>query len=292
MHQMRLRPAKLVPYLFLFPGFAIYTVFQLVPLVRLFVLGFENWNGMTPPKWVWFENYITLFASSDFWSALSHNAWWVVLATIPIVLGLALAILLDQAKPRGRKIYRTLFFLPYTMSVIVDGVAWKWIYHPDMGPLGPIFRLLGLGFLAHGWLGDPDTALTALALAGAWVGYGFCMVLFLAGLAAVDRVLYDAARVDGAGRWQQFWYVTLPGIANTLNVVVLIVFINTVRVFDFVYVTTNGGPMSSTTVLGTLIYRQTFENLKVGYGSSIAVVTLLIIVAASLLYLFVRERRA
>lgn len=287
----RIKITKIVPYLFLLPGFLLYAIFQLVPLVRLFILSFENWNGVSPAKFVWLDNYKTLFSSNAFWNALAHNAWWVVLAEIPIILGLGLAILLHQSRPAGRNIYRTLFFLPYTMSVIVVGIAWKWIYHPDMGPLGPFFRSIGLDFLAQGWLGDSNTALTALAIAGAWVGYGFCMVLFLAGLASVDPMLYDAARVDGANRWQQFRYVTIPGIANTLNVVVLIIFINTVRVFDFVYVTTNGGPIDSTQVLGTLIYDETFVNLRVGYGSSIAVVTLIIIVGASLLYMYLRERR-
>jgi len=118
------------------------------------------------------------------------------------------------------------------------------------------------------------------------------MVLFLAGLAAIDPVLYDAAQVDGANLWERFWYITIPGLANTLNVVVIIIFINTVRVFDFVFVTTNGGPMDSTTVLGTHIYRETFVNLKVGYGSAFAVVTLLIIVGATLIYIYLRERKA
>jgi len=292
MHQKQSIPAKLIPYLFLFPGFALYTIFQLIPLIRLFIFSFEDWNGLIAPKWIWFKNYITLFASNKFWSAVSHNAWWVVLATLPIIIGLALAVLLDQAKPRGRNIYRTFYFLPYTLSVIVVGVAWKWIYHPDIGPIGPFFKSIGLNFLDHAWLGDPHTALTALALAGAWVGYGFCMVLFLAGLAAIDRTLYDAARIDGANAWQQFQYVTIPGLSNTLNVVILIVFINTVRVFDFVFVTTNGGPVDSTTVLGLVTYRETFSNLKIGYGSAVAVVTCLIIVAVSLIYLFIRERRS
>ena len=159
-----------------------------------------------------------------------------------------------------------------------------------MGALNELLKLVGLGSFAHGWLGDPNTALTALAMVGAWTGYGFCMVLFLAGLANIDITLYDAARVDGANAWQQFRYVTIPGLANTLNVVIVIVFIATMRVFDFVYVTTEGGPLNSTEVLATLIYRHTFQYREVGFGSALSVVTMMIILAASMIYLYLRER--
>jgi raffinose/stachyose/melibiose transport system permease protein len=289
----RLTSTNLTPYLFILPAFAIYAVFTLFPLGRLFIFSLQDWDGISKnPQWTGLDNYVTVFQDKYFWMSLGHNLWWVVLASIPIVLGLALAIILHFAKPRGRNVYRTLVFLPYTLAVVVSGFMWMWIYHPATGALNAFLKLIGLGSLARGWLGHPDTALTALAMAGAWSGYGFCMVLFLAGLGSIDKALYDAASVDGANAWQRFRYVTLPGLANTMNVVVLIVFMNTMRVFDFVYVTTKGGPVDSTQVLATIIYRETFQFFHVGFGSAFAVVTLAIILVASLVYLYVRERRA
>jgi len=238
---------NLTPYFFILPAFAIYGMFTLFPLVRLFNYSFQDWDGISKnPKWVWLD-----------------------------------AVILHFANPRGRNVYRTLVFLPYTLSIVVSGIMWKWIYHPKTGALNAFLKLIGLGSLARGWLGDPDTALTALAMAGAWAGYGFCMA-----------TLYDAASVDGANAWQRFRHVTLPGLANTMNVVVLIVFMNTMRVFDFVYVTTEGGPLDSTQVLATIIYRETFRYFHVGFGSALAVVTLFIMSVASLLYLYIRELRS
>jgi raffinose/stachyose/melibiose transport system permease protein len=282
---------SLIPYLFILPAFAIYALFLLWPLIRLIILSLEEWNGLKVERqWVGLANYTRLLSDSRFWSALGHNLAWVGMAAMPIVVGLALAVVLHQARPRGRNVYRVIFFLPYTLTIVLVGVVWKWIYDPVWGPLNAILTGLGLEDLARGWLGDVSTALPALALAANWTGYGFCMMLFLAGLTRIDSVLYDAASIDGADAWQKFRHVTLPGLANTLNLVVLVVFIATVRVFDMVYVTTKGGPINSTDVLGTMIYRETFENLNIGYGAAVATTTALIILAASLVYLRLRER--
>ncbi len=281
----------LTPFLFLLPALGIYGTFTLFPLVRLFILSFQNWDGISKyPKWVWFDNYKLVFQGQDFWLALRHNLWWVLLALIPVILGLALAIVLHQSKPRGRNIYRMIMFLPYTLAVVVVALMFQWMYQSKTGQLNMLLKLIGLESLTHNWLSDPNTALTSLAMAGAWVGYGFCMVLFLAGLSNIDPVLYDAAQVDGANAWQKFVHVTLPELANTLNVVILIVFIYTMRVFDFVFITTKGGPVDSTHVLATIIYRETFKYFNVGYGSALSMITLLIILFASLIYMTLRER--
>jgi raffinose/stachyose/melibiose transport system permease protein len=281
----------LVPYLFVLPAFIIYGTFLLWPLVQLVVLSLEKWNGLTADReWAGFSNYERLIHDPTFWIALKHNIIWVAMSSIVISLGLVLAVILHQARPRGGRVYRVIFFLPYTLTSVLVGITWKWMYHPVWGPLNEALRRIGLGNVARGWLGDIDTALLALTVAANWVGHGFIMMLFLAGLANIDPVLYDAASVDGAGSWRKFRHVTLPGLANTLNMVILIVFIATVRVFDIVYVTTKGGPLHATEVLGTYIHWQTFENLEVGYGAAISVATAAIILGASLIYLKLRER--
>ncbi len=287
------RRMNLTAYLFVLPAFAIYAVFLLWPTVRLVVLSFQDWNGLNATRtWIGLNNYLELLNSSEFWGALSHNLLWVLMAAFPILIGLGLAMILHSLRPSGSGIYRVIYFLPYTLTVVLVGIVWKWIYDPVWGPLSAFFRAVGLKSLSHGWLGDASSALPALALAANWTGYGFCMMLFLAGLGHIDPLLYDSAAIDGANTWQKFRHVTLPGLANTLNVVILIVFIATVRVFDIVYVTTRGGPVSSTEVLGTLIHRETFESQDVGYGAALSVMTALIILLASLAYLRFREREA
>jgi raffinose/stachyose/melibiose transport system permease protein len=288
----RIAPVKLTPYLFLLPALTIYGLLVLWPLARLLLLSLQEWNGLTPErKWVGLDNYTALATDSGFWLAAGHNLQWLGMAAVPILMGLVLAVLLFQTRPRGRSAYRVIYFLPYTLPIVLVGIVWKWIYHPVWGPLNAALRSVGLDQLAQGWLGQTNTAFFALVMAANWTGYGFCMVMFLAGLSSIERELYEAAQIDGATPWQQFIHVTLPGLSNTTNVVVLIVFIATVRVFDIVYVTTGGGPIDATEVLGTLIYRQTFENQNVGYGSAISVATAAVILIVSLVFLKLREQR-
>jgi raffinose/stachyose/melibiose transport system permease protein len=287
------RSGRLTPYLFILPAAAIYGVFLLLPLGQTAVMSFWKWDGLSPNyKWVGLDNYVRMLGDESVWSAALNNAKWVALAVFPILIGLALAVALQQARPRGRTAYRAIYFLPYVLPTVVIALAWGWIYHPTFGTLNSALRAIGLDGLTQNWLGDPNIALVALATAANWAGYGFCMTLFLAGLNAVDPALYDAAKVDGATGWQRFRYVTLPSIANTTNIVVLIVFINTVRVFDIVFVLTAGGPAGSTEVLGTKIYRETYQNLDIGYGSAIAMFMVFVILVMTVAYLRTRERRA
>lgn len=287
------RSGRLTPYLFILPAAAIYGVFLLLPLGQTAVMSFWKWDGLSPNyKWVGLDNYVRMLGDESVWSAALNNAKWVALAVFPILIGLALAVALQQARPRGRTAYRAIYFLPYVLPTVVIALAWGWIYHPTFGTLNSALRAIGLDALTQNWLGDPNIALVALATAANWAGYGFCMTLFLAGLNAVDPALYDAAKVDGATGWQRFRYVTLPSIANTTNIVVLIVFINTVRVFDIVFVLTAGGPAGSTEVLGTKIYRETYQNLDIGYGSAIAMFMVFVILVMTVAYLRTRERRA
>lgn len=282
--------SRLTPYLFLLPAAAIYGLFLLYPLGQTAVMSFWKWDGLSRFTWVGLENYQRLFSDTAVWQAAADNAKWVVLAVVPIALGLALAIALHQGRPRGRNIFRAVYFVPYVLPTVVIALAWNWIYDPSYGALTAALDALGVPQLALNWLGDPNVAIVSLATAANWAGYGFCMTLFLAGLNAIDPGLYDAAKVDGASTWQQFQHVTWPGLANTTNAVVLIVFINTVRAFDIVFVMTAGGPNGSTEVLGTKIYRETFQNLDVGYGSAIAMFMVLVILSTTVLYLRLRER--
>jgi raffinose/stachyose/melibiose transport system permease protein len=287
------RRFRLTPYLFILPAALIYGVFLLYPLIQTAISSFWKWDGLTPNyAWVGIDNYVRLFSDSTVWQAALDNLKWVLLALLPIVLGLALAIALHQGKPRGRNVFRSIYFLPYVLPTVVIAFAWGWIYQPNYGSINAALRGIGLENLAQNWLGDPNIALIAVAIAADWAGFGFCMTLFLSGLNAVDPSLYDAAKVDGTNAWQRFRYVTVPAIANTTNTVVLVVFINTIRVFDIVFLMTAGGPAGSTEVLGTKIYRETFQNLDIGYGSAIAMVMVVVVLIFTVIFLRIRERTA
>lgn len=283
----------LTPTLFALPAAIMLAMFVVVPLGRLLVTSFTDWNGISPGfSWVGLNNYAALFGDADVWQALLHNVEWLALAGFPIAIGLLLAVLVQHLSGPLGSLYRAVFFLPYTLSIVVVGLAWVQIYDPVVGWLNAFLRAVHLDHLALPWLGLTETALPALVTAANWTGFGFCMMLFLAGLTSIDPSLYDAAKVDGASSRQIFWHVTLPSLANTFNVVLVVVFIATMRVFDIVFVTTQGGPVNSTEVLGTLVFRETFANSNVGYGSAIAIATSVVITVLAGGYTVLRERRA
>jgi ABC-type sugar transport system permease subunit len=292
MRRKRRRHDALVGLGLIAPAFAIYGTFLLWPIAKLVSLSLTKASeNSTSTTWVGLKNYHDVVRSGEFWTAFLHNTEWVAFAAIPIVLGLVVALLLDGRRGRfGGQLYRVLFLVPYTLPVVVIGFVWSIIYEPNFGPLNAIAHDLGLGFLAQDWLGSTKLALPSLAIAADWPGIGLCMLLFLTGIAALDRSLNEAASVDGANSWQSFRHVTLPGLKNTINVVVLIIVIATLRVFDIDFVTTNGSPQGATQVLGTLIYKNTFENYDVGLGAAMAVVTTALILVWCGLYLRVRAR--
>jgi raffinose/stachyose/melibiose transport system permease protein len=199
---------------------------------------------------------------------------------MPVVLGLVLASLIAHSRVRGVTFFRAVLFMPQTIATVVVAIAWTWIYAPD-GPLNEALRAVGLGSLARGWLGDFSWALPALGLVGTWVMFGLCLVLFLAGIQKIPVSLFEAARVDGAGRVREFFAVTLPGLRSELAVALTLTTIMALRNFDLIYVATSGGPGTSTTVPSYLVYQNAFSTGRVGLAASVAVVlTALIFVFA------------
>ncbi len=177
---------------------------------------FTSWTGLSEPVWVGLDNYRQQFSDPRFLAALWHAAFLLVFfSVIPICLGLLLAALLSRTALPGMGFFRTVLFLPQVIPLVAIGYAWKWLYAPE-GAVNQALRAVGLESLARPWLGDLQWALPAVGVVGAWITAGFCMVLFLSGIARIDQSLYDAARVDGAGRIREFFAVTLPGIRGEL----------------------------------------------------------------------------
>lgn len=281
---------RLVAYLYILPAFAFFCVFVLAPLGHTFWLSFFQWDGVNPAVWIGTQNYEDLVHDERVVTAFSHAAVLIIFYSfLPIVLALILTAALSRRPIRGLTFYRTAIFLPQVISTVVVGVIWRWIYLPD-GPLNTILDGIGLDALSRPWLGDFGWALPAVGLIGTWVLTGLAVVLFLAGVQQIPGSLYDAARVDGAGPVREFFAVTLPGIRNVVAVVVTLTVIVALRTFDIIFVTTRGGPGTSTLVPGFEIYQNAFIEGEAGYAAAISAVLAMVILVLSLLILRVAER--
>jgi raffinose/stachyose/melibiose transport system permease protein len=268
-------------YLFILPGLIIYALFVLIPIFSTVRYSFFDWTGFSEPTFIGFQNYIELTTDRDFIKAISNNFFFVIFYTIiPILLGLFLTSVMTRSKLKGLAIFRTGLFIPQVMSPVVVGIIWRWLFTLD-GPINQLFANLGLDSWVRPWLGDFTFAPLAVGAVGSWVQYGLCMVLFLAGAQAIDEELYDAAKVMGANALQQFRYVTLPGLRQQLLVAFVLTFIAALRVFDLVFVLTNGGPGKQTIVTSFLVYQQTFQRNRAGYGAAIAVTLAILIIVVS-----------
>jgi raffinose/stachyose/melibiose transport system permease protein len=270
-----------VAYLYLAPAFAFYLLFAFGPLAYTTWLSFFEWDGLTVGTWVGLDNYDRILSDEDIRASFVHSFVLILFyAVLPAILGLLLASLIAHSRVRGVTTFRAVLFLPQTIATVVVAIAWTWIYAPD-GPLNEALDAVGLDSISRGWLGDFDFALPALGLVGTWVMFGLCLVLFLAGIQKIPTSLYEAARVDGAGRLREFFAVTLPGLRGELAVALTLTTIYALRTFDLIYVSTQGGPGTSTTVPSVLVYQNAFSNGRVGLAAAVAVIlTLLIFVVA------------
>jgi len=281
-----------VAYLYIFPSIAIYAYFILWPIIQTIRLSVFDWDGLTEPVFIGMKNFIELTQDQILHQALLNNLLFIPFFTIfPIAIALFLTALLTRKKVKGFNFFRAAFFLPQVMAMVAVGIVWRWIYNPTFGPLNQTLTFLGLENWTRPWLGDFSFALPAVGLAATWVQYGFSMVLFISGVQHIDENLYDAAKIDGANEFHQFWNVTLPGIRNELSVAMVTSIIAALRIFDLVYVTTRGSPGMKTMVASLWLYRNAFQINRVGYASAIAVLLTLIILVLSYVLLSKGSKR-
>src|SRR3954469_16674943 len=272
-----------VGYLYVLPAFVVYALFLLWPLLHGAYLSLFHWDGLTVGTWAGLGNYTQAISDPQlrgaFWHAVELLFFYAIL---PCCIAFVLVSVMARSRPRGMTFFRTVLFLPQVVAMVAVAVAWQWIYS-EHGPINGTLRFAGLGGLTRGWLGDFTWALPSVGLIGTWVEIGLAMVLFLAGVQKIPRELYEAARVDGAGAVREFFAVTLPGLRRELSVALTLTTIMALRSFDLIYVATNGGPGSSTTVPGVLVYRNAFGTGRVGLAAAVAVVLTLIIFAVAFL---------
>jgi raffinose/stachyose/melibiose transport system permease protein len=278
--------------LFLAPGLLIYLIFMVYPFLNTIYLSFTNWDGVTPNKdWVGLSNYVRIFGEEAAVKAFVNNAIWVVIGTIsPVVLGLFEALLVWSGV-RGSLLFRTLFFLPFVLPLVVVGIVWQWIYHPLFGILNRILDSVGLEGLSRGWLADPHTALYAVLIAAIWGATGFCFLVLHASLQNVDVSTVEAAMIDGANWFQRARSVIIPQIAPQLTMVTSVTLIGGFAVFDIIYVMTGGGPGNASQVLATYTVKTAFEQNQAGYGSALAMLITVLSLIATVVFVRLRERQ-
>jgi raffinose/stachyose/melibiose transport system permease protein len=273
----RRRRRNLTAYLYIAPAMALFLAFALGPFLHAVWLSFFDWDGITIGTWTGFGNYRDILTDPLIREAFGHSVVLVVFfSTIPVAIGLVIAAIMTTVRVRGSTVFRVAIFLPQVVSSVVVGVIWNWLYATD-GPFNAALRAVGLGDYARPWLGDFTWALPAIGFIGAWMLMGLCMVLFVAGIQQIPTTLYDAARVDGAGRLRELITVTIPGLRYEFGVVLTLTIVGALRTFDLVFVMTRGGPGTETTVPGLLLYNRAFVDGRVGQACAIAVVLALLV---------------
>ena len=265
---------RVQPWLFIAPAVFIFGVVLVYPMVYSIYLSLFQWNGVSETKnFVGLDNYVELFTDNRvFWIAFKNNVIWVLLSVfVPTGIGLALALTLN-ATFAGNSFFRGLFYFPAILSMSIVGLIWSWMYHPTLGLINQVLQQSGLGFLENHWLSNPRIALYSVFVAAAWHNAGLPMLLFLAGLQTIPKDCVEAARIDGATRFQVLRHITIPLLKETTLIVIAITAINSLKVYDIIYVMTYGGPANQTQVLGTWMYFLTYNHNEVGLGTAIAVI--------------------
>ena len=277
---------------FLAPALILFGTFVLYPMLNAIQLSFFDWDGLSANRtFVGLENYVSVLTRDPvFWTAMRNSLIWVVLSLlVPTSLGLLIAMALNQ-QLAGRTIFRTVFYLPAVLGSIAVATMWRWMYNPQLGVVNYVLDTIGLDTLSQSWLGNPQTALYAVFIASCWVVTGLNMVLFLAGLQNVPKELAEAARVDGAGRWQIFRNVTIPALQPTFVIVIALTIVNSLKVFDLIVGMTGGGPAQRTQVLALWSYTQSFGNRQFGEGNAVATILLGLTLLIVIPYLFWTQR--
>jgi multiple sugar transport system permease protein len=258
----------LAAYLFILPSFLGFAIFLLVPMVMSAGLSLYDWELLRPPFFIGLDNYRDLFRDPLFKTVLFNTAYYAFgLVPLNIVISLSLALWLNT-KLRGLTFYRLAFFLPVVTVTVAVSLIWKWMYEPRVGIVNAALGAFGIA--GPNWLADPFWAMPALIILGLWKGFGYNMVLFLAGLQGIPSTLYEAAMIDGANAWQRFWKITLPLLSPAMFLAVILTVISSFQVFDQAFVMTAGGPSNATNTIVLYIFQNGFLFFKMGYASAIA----------------------
>lgn len=261
--------------LFVAPPMILFFAFTLLPMIMAIVLSFTDYDILNPPRFIGIENFKKIVTDDFFWISLKNTCYYTLLY-VPsgLLLSLGAALFLNSEK-RMVGLFRTLFYLPVLSSSVATATLWFWILNPQLGLLNGILSIFHIEGPA--WLYDSKLAMIAIVMMSLWAGFGGNMMIFLSGLKGIPHIYYEAARVEGANRWQMFRAITVPALTKTTFLVSTMLIIGTLQVFDQAFILTKGGPGNATITLVYYIYNNGFNNLNMGYASSISLILFFII---------------
>ncbi|RSM91441.1 sugar ABC transporter permease [Kibdelosporangium aridum] len=265
-------------WLFVAPAVVVYAVFVLLPMGRTIQYSLYRWDGIGASPWVGLDNYVKVFTDPELFDTILNAVKLIVyFSGIPVVLGLAIAATIRRiATSKLAVVARTVVFIPQVIPLVAAGIAWSWLLS-STGLINQMLSAIGLDGVTRAWLGDFATALPAVGVIGAWVLLGLCTLLLLAGMSRIDPALYEAARLDGAGPFREFFSITVPSLRQEIGVCVTVTVIAALASFDIVYIATQGGPGNTTMVPGLEIYYRAFVERQVGVASALAVVLMVLV---------------
>lgn len=273
---------SLIAYSFIAPNFIGFCVFTLVPMIFAIALAFCDWDGVHAVEFVGLKNFIDLMDDDTFKASFINTIVYTV-GTVPLTLvcSLGLAVLLNQ-KVLCRNFFRTVSFFPYVASLVAVAAVWNMIFSPSMGPINQMLASLGVQDLPR-WAAGKETAMITVILFSVWKNMGYYMVIYLAGLQGTNLELNEAAELDGANKWQIFWHVVLPQLRPTTFFVIIMLTISSFKVYDQMYMITQGGPGNATMTLVYDIYNVAFVNTpRYGYASAISMVLFVLVLIVTI----------
>ncbi len=267
--------------LFVAPPVILFLMFTLVPMIMAIGMSFTKYDVINPPSFIGLANFKKILRDEFFWIAMKNTCVYTLMyVPLGLLLSLGAALFLNSNQ-KFVSVFRTLFYLPVLSSTVATATLWFWILNPQLGLLNGILKIFGIPNQA--WLYDSRLAMISIVMMSLWAGFGGNMMIFLAGLKGISPVYYEAAKIEGASRWQMFSKITMPSITKTTFLVSTMLIIGTFQVFDQAYVLTKGGPGNATITLVYYIYNNGFKNLNMGYASSISLVLFVIILLMTLL---------
>ncbi len=274
---------RLTPYLFLLPALVFMAIFTLYPLLSVGYLSFTEYDILSPPQPVGLENYQKLLVDKIFWLSLRNSLTYLLVTPVIIVLAILLAIMVNRKLP-GIGVFRALYYIPVITGSVAIGIAWQFLFDGSGGPVNGLLISLGIIQKPIIFLVDQRFTLPIAMLMTTWMGVGYYMVVFLAGLQAIPEDLYDAAKIDGCSDLQKHWHISVPGLRPSIVFVAVISSLGALKVFDEIYVLTNGtgGILSSGSTMVFYLWKQAFKLQNVGYASAVAMVLLVLTLAFSI----------
>ncbi|MBD1845212.1 sugar ABC transporter permease [Cyanobacteria bacterium FACHB-63] len=277
---------RLTPYLFLLPALIVLGITVFYPALQAFYFSFTRYDLITEPQWIGWANFKRLSTDPVFWQTLRNTILYLV-CVVPVlaIAPLALAILVNQ-KLRGIRWFRVAYYTPVIISMVVAGIAWKWLYS-DNGLLNQFLRAIGFGGVP--WLTDPNWSLFSVMAVTIWKGLGYYMVIYLAGLQSIPAELYEAGAIDGSDGIRKHWDITLPLMQPYLLLVAVISAISATKVFEEIFIMTQGGPLNSSKTIVFYVYEQAFTKLEISYACTIGLVMFLMILVLSIVRLAVQR---